>query len=62
MAGSDNDFHMGHRERLRQKFLDGKLADYELLEMLLGYAIPRRDDGAFWWYSSNLGCAVGQIG
>lgn len=43
MAGSDNDFHMGHRERLRQKFLDGKLADYELLEMLLGYAIPRRD-------------------
>ncbi len=43
MAGSDTDFHMGHRERLRQKFLDGKLADYELLEMLLGYAIPRRD-------------------
>ena len=29
MAGADNDFHMGHRERLRQKFLDGKLADYE---------------------------------
>ncbi len=43
MAGSDTDFHTGHRERLRQKFLDGKLADYELLEMLLGYAIPRRD-------------------
>lgn len=33
----------GHRERLRQKFLDGKLADYEMLELLLGYAIPRKD-------------------
>jgi len=32
----------GHRERLRQKFLDGKLADYELLELALGFAIPRR--------------------
>ena len=33
----------GHRERLRQNFLDDKLADYELLELLLSYAIPRRD-------------------
>ncbi len=33
----------GHRQRLRQKFLDNKLADYELLELLIGYAIPRRD-------------------
>lgn len=34
----------GHRERLRQKFLDGNtLADYEQLELLLTYAIPRRD-------------------
>ena len=33
----------GHRARLRQKFLDGKLADYEILELLLTYAIPRRD-------------------
>ena len=33
----------GHRARLRQKFLDGKLSDYELLELLLTYAIPRRD-------------------
>ncbi|MCQ2562506.1 MAG: DNA repair protein RadC [Alphaproteobacteria bacterium] len=33
----------GHRERLRQKFLDGKLTDYELLELLLCYAIPRCD-------------------
>ena len=34
----------GHRERLRNKFLsDGKLEDYELLELLLTYAIPRKD-------------------
>lgn len=33
----------GHRIRLRQKFLDGKLTEYEILELLLTYAIPRRD-------------------
>lgn len=33
----------GHRERLRKKFLDGKLTESELLELLLTYAIPRRD-------------------
>ncbi len=33
----------GHRARLRQKFLDGQLAEYEMLELLLTYAIPRRD-------------------
>jgi len=33
----------GHRARLRQKFLDGQLAEYEILELLLTYAIPRRD-------------------
>jgi len=34
----------GHRERLRKRFLKagrGALADYELLELLLTYAIPR---------------------
>ncbi|MBW1780404.1 MAG: DNA repair protein RadC [Deltaproteobacteria bacterium] len=34
----------GHRERLRKRFLmagRGALADYELLELLLTYAIPR---------------------
>ncbi len=41
---SDNaDFRVGHRERLRQKFLAGQIADYELFELLLSYAIPRRD-------------------
>lgn len=39
----DTNFHIGHRDRLRQKFLDGRLADYEKLELLLGYVIPRRD-------------------
>ena len=33
----------GHRTRLRKKFLDGQLAEYEILELLLTYAIPRRD-------------------
>jgi DNA repair protein RadC len=36
----------GHRERLRERFLKGgaeALADYELLELVLFRAIPRRD-------------------
>lgn len=33
----------GHRDRLRQKFLDGELANYEILELILGYAILRKD-------------------
>lgn len=43
MGITDVAFHNGHRERLRQKFLDGNLADYELLELLLSFVIPRRD-------------------
>ena len=39
----DLSFRVGHCERLRQKFLDDKLTDYELLEMLLSFVIPRRD-------------------
>ena len=38
--------YVGHRERLRQRFLkDGPdtLPDYELLELLLTFAIPRSD-------------------
>jgi len=38
--------HDGHRERLRRQFLDHgleALRDYEVLELLLFYAIPRRD-------------------
>ena len=33
----------GHRDRLRQKFLDGELARYEIMELVLSYAIPRKD-------------------
>lgn len=39
-------YHAGHRDRLRQRFLVGgedALPDYELLELLLFMAIPRRD-------------------
>lgn len=43
----DNDNHKhGHRERLKARFRKGgtdALADYELLELLLMQAIPRRD-------------------
>ncbi len=38
--------HDGHRNRLREKFLvcgEAALADHELLELLLFYAIPRQD-------------------
>lgn len=38
--------YLGHRERLKQKILTfgfNVLQDYELLEMLLIYAIPRKD-------------------
>ncbi len=45
MSDESNDLSLrsGHRERLRQNFLDGNLAKYETLELLLTYAIPRRD-------------------
>lgn len=39
-----SDIYKGHRARLKDKFLDGvKLSDYELLELLLTYALPRID-------------------
>jgi DNA repair protein RadC len=43
--GEDAD-QSGHRQRLRERFLkggDNALADYELLELILYQAIPRRD-------------------
>ena len=43
MPANDDKFYAGHRERLRQKFLNGQSTESELLETLLGYAIPRRD-------------------
>lgn len=37
--------HEGHRDRLKKKFLNDEksLAEHELLELLLFYAIPRKD-------------------
>jgi len=37
--------YLGHRQRLKERFLrDGRsLEDYEILELLLGYGLPRRD-------------------
>ncbi len=43
---SDKPHHTGHRQRLRQRFLKGgpdALPDYELLELVLFGAQPRRD-------------------
>ena len=41
----DDPHYLGHRERLRDSFLEGPdaLPDYELLELLLAIAIPRKD-------------------
>jgi len=42
----DKPHYWGHRQRLRERFMAAgadALADYELLELLLFYSIPRRD-------------------
>lgn len=44
-AGNENP-NAGHRERLRTRFVNGKLSgfsDYEVIELILTYAIPRKD-------------------
>lgn len=45
MKTSEKPHHDGHRARLKSRFTDSpdSLADYELLELLLFMAIPRRD-------------------
>ena len=46
MKNIDKDLNTGHRFRIRQKFLNNganTFLDYELLELLLTYSIPRRD-------------------
>lgn len=45
-AGEDAPHYFGHRERLRDRFKSAggeALADYEMLELILFRAIPRRD-------------------
>ena len=41
----DKNIHDGHRKRLRSKYIKGKelLNDHEILELLLGYSIARKD-------------------
>lgn len=42
----DQPHHAGHRDRLRERFLKGgveAMADYEILELILFLALPRRD-------------------
>lgn len=46
MDSKEKNPHAGHRERLRRRFLASGLegfSDHEVLELLLCYAIPRRD-------------------
>lgn len=46
IAEQDAPHYHGHRDRLRERFLSGgpdALPDYELLELILFMAIPRRD-------------------
>ena len=45
-GGAETPHHLGHRDRLRQRFANGgaeALPDYELLELLLFRSIPQRD-------------------
>jgi len=46
MTDAPKPHHLGHRERLKKRFVDTRgegLADYEVLELLLMQFIPRRD-------------------
>lgn len=46
LSDADKPHYHGHRERLRQRFRDAgaeALADYEVLELILFRALPRRD-------------------
>lgn len=46
MNGGKKNLHDGHRERLKKRFIEGGLdsfEEHEVLELLLYYAIPRKD-------------------
>jgi len=46
MGADPADYNLGHRRRLKEKFLTAgmnALLDHEVLELMLTYAIPRRD-------------------
>lgn len=42
---SEQPHYIGHRQRLKHRFAQNRssLADYEVLELVLGYALPRKD-------------------
>ena len=71
MSGKSD--HLGHRARLRERFLDrgaDALADYEMIELLLFQALPRRDTKPvaralierFGSYAGVLRAAPGELG
>ncbi len=47
LVADDMPHYLGHRQRLKKSFFDSKapeqFADYELLELLLFYSVPRKD-------------------
>jgi DNA repair protein RadC len=72
-TGSDKPHYLGHRQRLRERFMatggEG-MPDYELLELLLSQAIPRRDVkplakdllAAFGSFSGVISAEPGRLG
>jgi DNA repair protein RadC len=57
--GEQQSFLAGHRQRLRERFRKGgsdAMPDYELLELVLFRALPRRDTKS-WQNSSSLASA-----
>ena len=48
MIDKSKNLHQGHRKRLKEKFNSGKesFKEHELLELLLSYALPRKDTNA----------------
>ncbi len=45
MSVEQKPHYLGHRKRLKKKLMDSPagLEDYEILELVLGYALPRKD-------------------
>jgi len=52
MGGNEKPSYIGHRERIKNKFLQNGLdgfMDHEALELLLTYAVPRKDTKPIAW-------------
>ena len=45
MKEKEKPHYYGHRQRLRERFVKepSLVSDYELLELIIGYVIPRKD-------------------